>query len=77
MSPLTRIARAFDAPLPPIVTRSGRVVSCAGQTVKVEGLCGIAGIGASVLVDERIRVEPNANDQIAVAVDERRNGRGG
>ncbi|MGB6228575.1 MAG: hypothetical protein WBF53_00425, partial [Litorimonas sp.] len=68
MTLLARIADALDAPLPPLTTRLGTVLSCAGQTVRVEGLCGRAGIGASVLIDERRRGDVIADDGRAVTV---------
>jgi flagellum-specific ATP synthase len=67
---LTDITDAFAPSLPDMVTYSGRVVSCAGQTVKVAGLCGKAGIGASVLIDNERRGDIIADDgdQVTVAL---------
>lgn len=65
---LSDMAGAFDAPLPRLVTYSGRVASCAGQTVQVEGLCGRAGIGASVIIDGNRRGDAIADDGVTITV---------
>jgi flagellar biosynthesis/type III secretory pathway ATPase len=48
---LAELTDRFQAPMPPLVHYYGTVLSCAGQTVRISGLCGRAGIGASVLID--------------------------
>jgi len=68
MSTFSHLTAAFDDPLPSLVTYSGRVLSCAGQTVQVEGLCGKAGIGTSVLINGRQRGDVIADDGQSLTV---------
>lgn len=65
---LSELSAAFDAPLPPVVTRKGTVLSCAGQTVEVVGLCGQAGIGARMLIDGTRRGDVIADDGDSITV---------
>ncbi|MGB6318911.1 MAG: hypothetical protein WBG08_09750, partial [Litorimonas sp.] len=65
---LADISRRFDAPLPGLVTHSGTVTSCAGQTVRVSGLCGRAGIGSSLLIDGTRQGDVIADDGRTVTV---------
>ncbi|MEL6686767.1 MAG: flagellum-specific ATP synthase FliI, partial [Pseudomonadota bacterium] len=48
---LAELTDQFHAPMPALVRHYGTVLSCAGQTVRISGLCGRAGIGASVMID--------------------------
>lgn len=68
MSTFSQLTAALDDPLPSLVTYSGRVLSCAGQTVQVEGLCGKAGIGTSVLINGRQRGDVIADDGQSITV---------
>jgi flagellum-specific ATP synthase len=65
---LAALTARFDSPLPPLVRHSGRVLSCAGQTVQVAGLCGRAGIGASVMIDGDRRGDVIADDGQSVTI---------
>lgn len=65
---LRELTGRFSAPLPDLVTHSGRVLSCAGQTVQVAGLCGRAGIGAGVMIDGDRRGDVIADDGHSVTV---------
>ncbi|GLQ21425.1 FliI/YscN family ATPase [Algimonas porphyrae] len=65
---LSELSAAFDAPLPRVVTRTGTVLSCAGQTVQVAGLCGQAGIGARMVIDGTRRGDVIADDGQSVTV---------
>lgn len=65
---LSDLASAFAEPLPQLVTHHGRVLSCAGQTVQVSGLCGRASIGASVIIDGNRRGDVIADDGHSVTV---------
>lgn len=68
MPTLSDITDRFAAPMPTLITHSGIVLSCAGQTVRVSGLCGRAGIGASVLIDGDRRGDVVADDGNVVTV---------
>lgn len=65
---LRELTERFDAPMPSLITHSGVVHSCAGQTVRVSGLCGRAGIGSSVLIDGDRRGDVIADDGQFVTV---------
>lgn len=65
---LATLTDRFDAPLPRLVVHSGRVLSCAGQTVQVAGLCGRAGIGSGVMIDGNRRGDVIADDGHSVTV---------
>ncbi|MEM7729400.1 MAG: flagellum-specific ATP synthase FliI [Pseudomonadota bacterium] len=65
---LAEMNARFDAPLPPILSRSGTVLSCAGQTVRVAGLCGRAGIGTSVVIGGDRRGDVIADDGQSVTI---------
>ncbi|MEM9599834.1 MAG: FliI/YscN family ATPase [Pseudomonadota bacterium] len=65
---LSDLSAAFDAPLPRVISRIGTVLSCAGQTVQVAGLCGQAGIGARMLIDGTRRGDVIADDGDSVTV---------
>lgn len=65
---LSDLAEAFEEPLPRLVRHYGRVTSCAGQTVQVEGLCGRAGIGTNVLIDGQRRGDVIADDGQTITV---------
>lgn len=65
---LAELNDRFQPPMPKLVSHFGTVLSCAGQTVRITGLCGRAGIGSSVLIDGDRRGDVIADDGQFVTV---------
>lgn len=68
MPTFSELTDRFAAPMPGLVTHSGVVLSCAGQTVRIAGLCGRAGVGASILIDGERRGDVIADDGECITV---------